>query len=257
MTRPACTLSGCVRPHHAHGYCRPHYVRWQRHGDPRADVPVIQRTPRGTGYWASHRRVRAARGPAAEHRCAECGAAAVVWSYDGTDPDERRDPSRGCRYSLDPARYRPRCRSCHQRTTAEGRAARGSSGLDVERVVRLRRAGATVRGIASLLHVSPAAVRAALRAASRPTSPGRRPEPEPPISNDLEHEANRRDSKHATTRTDLTNQDQQITEKSNKQRSTTRTKDNGTNNHQRRCGPMHHDPTVGSASPDRPTEPGE
>jgi hypothetical protein len=138
----------------------------------------------------------------------------VVWSYDGTDPDERRDPGRGCRYSVDPARYWPRCRSCHQRATAEGRAARVSIGLDVERVARLHRAGASVRGIGSLLRVSSAAVRAALRAHGHPPSPAQRPAPAPPISNDLEHEANSRDSKHTRTRTDVPKQDQQITDKS-------------------------------------------
>lgn len=29
-----CELEGCVRPHDAHGLCRPHYVRLRKHGDP-------------------------------------------------------------------------------------------------------------------------------------------------------------------------------------------------------------------------------
>jgi len=93
------------------------------------------------------------RGPAAGRPCAECSAPACVWSYDGADPTERIDPARGYRYSLDLARYRPQCRSCHRRTTA----------LDVERVARLYRAGASSAGIAALLDVSPATVLRALR----------------------------------------------------------------------------------------------
>jgi len=55
----------------------------------------------GVGYWASHERVKAERGPAAAHPCADCGAPARDWSYDGADPAERIDPGRGYRYSLD------------------------------------------------------------------------------------------------------------------------------------------------------------
>lgn len=39
------------------------------------------------------------------------------WSYDHTDPDERygrdREGAALHPYSLDPARYQPRCRTCH------------------------------------------------------------------------------------------------------------------------------------------------
>lgn len=144
-----CTVLGCGRPHHARGWCRPHWRRARR-GDVRASVPI-----RGAGlsYAGLHRRLRAVRGPAAGRPCAECSAPACVWSYDGTDPDERNDPARGYRYSLDLARYRARCRSCHRRTTA----------LEVERVARLYRAGASSAGIAALLDISPTTVLRALR----------------------------------------------------------------------------------------------
>lgn len=161
---PRCTVAGCTGALRARGYCGPHYVRWQRHGDPRAAVPVTRRTPEGLTYRSAHRRVRATRGPAAAQPCAECTAPAVVWSYDGTDPDERTDP-RGHRYSLDTGRYRPRCRPCQPRATGGGRAPRDAmEAVDVERAARLYRGGATARGIGALLHRSPATVLAALRA---------------------------------------------------------------------------------------------
>jgi hypothetical protein len=160
MTPPGCTVGGCDRAHYGRGYCRPHYVRWSRHGDPRAEVPIRQRPAGGGSYWSAHRLVAAERGPASAQRCAECGAPAVGWSYDGTDPRERTDPSRGLRYSLDPARYRPRCASCR---SGRGRG-RAVEALDVERAARLYRAGASARGIGGLLGASPGVVRAALRA---------------------------------------------------------------------------------------------
>ncbi|MCW2900395.1 MAG: hypothetical protein JWO67_2660 [Streptosporangiaceae bacterium] len=126
----------------------------------RADTEIRDRAAAAPRYCAMRRQLVALRGPAAAHRCAGCGGAAQVWSYDGTDPHERTDPARGHRYSLDPARHRPLCRSCHRRATA-----RGASGpLDVERAAWLYRAGASSRGIAALLDASPSAVLRALRA---------------------------------------------------------------------------------------------
>ncbi len=155
-----CTVLGCGRPHHARGWCRPHWRRARR-GDVRASVPI-----RGAGlsYAGLHRRLRAVRGPAAGRPCAECSAPACVWSYDGTDPDARTDPVDGHRYSLDPARYRPLCRACQRRATAPRRGGRAATAVDVERAARLYRAGATARGVASVLRTSPAAVLSALRA---------------------------------------------------------------------------------------------
>ena len=166
MTGPPCTVPGCSRPHYGLGYCRAHHARWRRHGDPQADLPIEAKTTGGVGYWACHERVKTVRGPAAAHGCAECGAPAVDWSYDGTDPGERTDPGRGYRYSLDPARYRPRCRSCHRRATVAQRRPRPKSPtvVDVERAVRLYRDGASARGIARLLGTSRTAVYTALRA---------------------------------------------------------------------------------------------
>lgn len=47
MAKGICSVEGCDRPHKAHGWCSPHYRRWQRHGD--AGSLVIPRrtvTPR-------------------------------------------------------------------------------------------------------------------------------------------------------------------------------------------------------------------
>jgi hypothetical protein len=77
-------------------------------------------------YGTAHTRIRVARGPAKQHRCVDCGRRADDWSYDGGDPDERRDPRFGA-YSLDVWRYQPRCRNCHRRHD-------GLSPLDVETV---------------------------------------------------------------------------------------------------------------------------
>lgn len=87
-----------------------------------------------------------------------CTAPAAVWAYDGADPAVLVDVRRG-RYSLDLDRYRPLCRSCHCRTARAGEAAP----LDVDRVAWLYEAGASSRGIAELLDVSPNTILRALR----------------------------------------------------------------------------------------------
>ncbi|WP_219418586.1 hypothetical protein [Pseudonocardia nigra] len=161
-----CTVPGCGRDHKAHGYCRTHYRRWQRHGEPLAAVPIADT---GTSYRAALTQLRASRGAPDAQRCADCAGLAAVWAYDGTDPDERTEPGRGRRYSLDPARYRPLCRFCHRRAVLDRaapvpEARRGAPALDVDRAVRLYAAGASAAGIAALLRVSPDAVLRALRA---------------------------------------------------------------------------------------------
>lgn len=123
-------------------------------------MTTVRQVPVGEpSYWGMHRRVRALRGSAPEHRCAECGASAAVWSYAGGDPDERRDPARGRRYSLDPGRYRARCRSCHRRATDTGRSLTDD---DAEQVAVLYEAGNSLAAISARLHVPQPVVRAAL-----------------------------------------------------------------------------------------------
>lgn len=174
-----CVVHGCGRAHKARGFCRTHYRRWQRHGEPRAEVPVAGA---GTSYRAVLAQLKAWRGAPDAQPCAECGGPATVWSYDGADPDERAEPGRGRRYSLDPARYRPRCRFCHRRALLDAAAPvqapparRAAPSLDVDRAVRLYAAGASAAGIAGLLHVSPQAVLRALRARDIAIRPARSP----------------------------------------------------------------------------------
>jgi hypothetical protein len=126
-----------------------------------------RRAALGKSYKAVLRRVRAQRGPAGAQTCA-CGRTAAGWSYAGGDPDERLDVERGRPYSLDPARYVPRCGSCRM----------AGAELDAARVCRLYAAGATTRGIAAVLHTSRSRVLRTLRAEGvdiRPPGPPRRP----------------------------------------------------------------------------------
>lgn len=68
-------------------------------------------------YTGVHYRLRVARGRATEGQCHDCTGPAAEWSYDGTDPDELRDPL-GRPFSLDLTRYVARCRPCHRRRDA-------------------------------------------------------------------------------------------------------------------------------------------
>ena len=172
MTRPAraaravrcCEVAGCGRSRFGRGYCRTHYERWRRHGDPQADIPIGPYRSTGDSYWAVGQRLRSERGPATGRRCAGCAAPAACWSYDGTDPDERTDPARGYRYSRDPDHYQPRCRTCHHRQTLGQATPRTPAPVvDIDRATALYRAGASVTGIAYVLGASRTAVHTALR----------------------------------------------------------------------------------------------
>lgn len=109
-------------------------------------------------YWAMHRRLAVLRGPASRQRCG-CGATAVGWCYDGTDPSEDRDPVRGHRYSLDPTRYQARCRSCRRQAIA--RHPPPSDARSAAMVARYQ-AGESLARIADEFGVGRAAVRATL-----------------------------------------------------------------------------------------------
>jgi hypothetical protein len=214
-----CTVPDCAERHVARGYCRPHYVRWRRHGDPHAEVPVAHRVRGAVSYWSTHQRVRAQRGPATAQRCAQCHAPAAVWSYDGTDPDERTDSTRGRRYSLDPGRYRPRCRS--------GRGQRPG-----DRLPHGRRP-----------HRGP---RRAPRARRR-DPPTRTPPMTPDSQPTSAIEQSPHDRQHL--RLPITSP------RDPRQRSTTQSDTQLHNNPQMPSRPLHHDPRVGAASPGGPAAP--
>ncbi|HEY1972609.1 MAG TPA: hypothetical protein VGH89_31980 [Pseudonocardia sp.] len=93
----------------------------------------------------------------------------------------------GVRYSLDAARYRPRCRSCHRRASRR-KIGQPLDPVRVQRAVWLYLAGASAAGIAALLGVSPGALRSALRAADVPLRAPGRPSQQPhgrPTDRDL------------------------------------------------------------------------
>jgi hypothetical protein len=110
MTDDNCSITGCEKPR-AYGrrwHCEMHYMRLRRRGNPdRASTRMA-----AVKYRAAHWRVAQDRGPAANHRCTDCGQQAVHWSYDHSDPSELMSTT-GQPYSLDPACYDPRCAPCH------------------------------------------------------------------------------------------------------------------------------------------------
>jgi len=219
MTARTCTVPECGRRHYGRGYCRAHHARWRRHGDPAAARQLGTKTSGGVSYWSVHERLRTERGPASSHRCAECGAAALGWSYDGADPDERTDPARGYRYSLDLARYRPRCRCCHRRATVAAHPGTPVL-LDADRIARLYRAGATARGIAALLGTSPHIVLTTLRAHDVPI----RNRDYRPTAQDQKSDRARQTTTTDSTRTSTT----RTTDSTSKRQSTTTQSDDQT-----------------------------
>lgn len=101
---------------------------------PRARIGSTIELATECSYVAAHLRVRAQRGPASSHPCAECDSPAVDWSYRGTSPveqqgwssvrDRRRSVTRQwvawSGYIHD---YDPLCRSCHTRRDRKQAAA--------------------------------------------------------------------------------------------------------------------------------------
>jgi len=125
MSDRICRIGDCGKPVKSSGLCSMHASRLRRHGDPFVVIHQRDRNfPRGerhhswTGpvptYEVTHRRVKAARGPASGYACADCGARARHWSYDHSDPDELLSDD-GRAYSPDAAHYVPRCVRCHKR----------------------------------------------------------------------------------------------------------------------------------------------
>lgn len=49
MATLTCSVEGCERPHEARGWCKGHYHRWQRHGDPGAEA--IGQMTLGRTFW--------------------------------------------------------------------------------------------------------------------------------------------------------------------------------------------------------------
>ncbi|WP_186814193.1 hypothetical protein [Pseudonocardia asaccharolytica] len=127
-----CQAVGCDRPvgrSGARGWCYKYYVRWKVQGDPQKlgyvrgeDNPASQRIGKAHPLWVGdeasysllHQRIARERGKACESPCVTCGSKAADWAYDYTDPKPKTDERTGLLYSLDVARYRPMCKSCHK-----------------------------------------------------------------------------------------------------------------------------------------------
>lgn len=107
-----CSIEGCQNRVLARGWCNSHYLRWHRRG-------TLDLVGRGRNTWtgdaatynASHLRVKAAKGRAADQLCDHCGQPAQHWAYDHKDPDEKIAPEGP--YSPDPEHYLPLCVPCH------------------------------------------------------------------------------------------------------------------------------------------------
>ena len=114
--RPQCSIEGCDSPVQgiAHGWCRMHYARWWRHGDPLITRTSHRYVGNKVTYSGAHRRVRDRRGSASQFQCVKCQEQAKQWAYDHLDPAELVD-ARGYPYSGDPNHYVPMCTSCHIR----------------------------------------------------------------------------------------------------------------------------------------------
>ena len=114
---PDCESPDCGQ----HGYCKKHWTRVKRYGDPST---VNKRAPKpgpthplwqgdDVGFSAVHRRLKVTRGRAAQEACVDCDEPASEWSYDHCDPDEQQSPSGP--YSTDLTHYEPRCTACHRK----------------------------------------------------------------------------------------------------------------------------------------------
>lgn len=113
-----CSVEGCDKTAKARELCNKHYKRWRTHGDP---LTVGERNGRPLSgdapTWVTvHKRLARARGSAKGYACVDCGKPAEEWSYDRTDPAELTSThgKARLRYSLDLARYAPRCVRCHR-----------------------------------------------------------------------------------------------------------------------------------------------
>lgn len=119
-----CVVEGCSSLQGrsgGRGYCNKHLIRLRTHGSPHVVKKggaslALADNPNWSGdkasYNAVHIRLRRQRGPAKAHACVDCGRTAAHWSYDLSDPNEKR--STEGHYSTELSRYVPRCVSCHK-----------------------------------------------------------------------------------------------------------------------------------------------
>lgn len=89
----------------------------ERYGIPRRKAAKRDQSRDRNLMWigdaASYSAVHTRMGSASTHACVDCGESAEEWAYNGGCPRELICPRRQLRYSPDPERYSPRCKSCH------------------------------------------------------------------------------------------------------------------------------------------------
>lgn len=83
MNKPTCSLPACERSKYARGYCRIHYTRFMKHGDPSVDLHRVQHTESGLRI------------------CKGCGDEKPPTEFhrDGRSPDGYRAQCKPCRNS--------------------------------------------------------------------------------------------------------------------------------------------------------------
>lgn len=105
-----CTVAGCDALMRKHPYCANHYAMHRDHGE----IRDWQFRWGDGGYISTHTWISRQRGKAVEHLCVDCGERAAEWSYNGGDPNERRD-DQGRAFVRNLDAYSPRCLSCHRK----------------------------------------------------------------------------------------------------------------------------------------------
>jgi transposase-like protein len=155
----SCSIEGCDKPHSSRGWCKEHYDRYLRWGDPLGKWEPKQVVT----YAGAHDRVKASRGLAKDHECAHCSNPAVNWAYDHLDSLELREvlyvasvKSYDCPYSADPNHYIPLCRSCHWRVDHASELQRVT--LRRVRVRELIESGLSYREVAAVVGVAKSTV---------------------------------------------------------------------------------------------------
>jgi hypothetical protein len=117
-----CDVEGCAGKHYGRGYCKVHYTRTWRYGDPSVRHSPGGRKPRADAvtYSGLHQRLHRDLGPASARACVDCGTSAAHWSYSHGCDDEQSGFTR-CRgrvfmapFCLHPECYQARCVPCHR-----------------------------------------------------------------------------------------------------------------------------------------------
>lgn len=117
--RRACSAPACDRPARVRGrYCDGH-LRRVREGRPLDEPLGLPNGSDAAGYDAAHKRVKRAKGSAADRWCEHCDSPASQWAFVHGSPDTRpagvkRNGRPHGPFSLDPDHYMPLCSACHK-----------------------------------------------------------------------------------------------------------------------------------------------